>query len=288
MRRLRGPAAVLAPALLLTGCAQSVDPIERLGKKAAEGVRPHATAPGRDYRHWGLTRPLARPPAPPARPLVLSQSPASRPPALSPAPPARPLAGHPAAPAPPPPVIDHVPTRDPVVFLTYDDGAERDPRFVDMVRELRLPVTLFLTDSIAAPGYRHFARLRALGAGIGNHTLDHRAPAGLPYAGQRAEICGQQDRLRARLGVRPRLFRPPYGSYDPTTLRAAADCGISAVVLWRTALTPAGLTRGLGPGDIVLVDPDESTDVPLRERTVRVLRAAQERGLTVGRLEDYL
>ncbi|MGW2949607.1 polysaccharide deacetylase family protein [Streptomyces eurythermus] len=276
MRRLRGLAAVLASALLLTGCAQSVDPIERLGKKAAEGVRPHATAPGRDYRHWGLTRPLARPPAPPARPL-----------ALSPAHPARPLAGHPGAPAPPP-VIDHVPTRDPVVFLTYDDGAERDPRFVDMVRELRLPVTLFLTDSIAAPGYRHFARLRALGAGIGNHTLDHRAPAGLPYAGQRAEICGQQDRLRARLGVRPRLFRPPYGSYDPTTLRAAADCGISAVVLWRTALTPAGLTRRLAPGDIVLVDPDESTDVPLRERTARILRAAQERGLTVARLEDYV
>ncbi|GAA2220709.1 polysaccharide deacetylase family protein [Streptomyces nogalater] len=276
MRRLRGPAAVLASALLLTGCAQSVDPIERLGKKAAEGVRPHATATatatataaGRAYRHWGLARPLARSPVHPARPV-------------------RPLAGHPAAPALPP-VIDHVPTRDPVVFLTYDDGAERDPRFVDMVRELRLPVTLFLTDSVAAPGYRHFARLRALGAGIGNHTLDHRAPAGLPYAGQRAGICGQQDRLHARLGVRPRLFRPPYGSYDRTTLRAAADCGISAVVLWRTALTPAGLTRRPAPGDIVLVDPDEPADVPLRERTARVLRAAQEQGLTVARLEDYV
>ncbi|WP_414822841.1 hypothetical protein [Streptomyces tricolor] len=58
MRRLRGPAAVLATALLLTGCAQSVDPIERLGKKAAEGVRPHAAASGRAHRLWGLTRPL--------------------------------------------------------------------------------------------------------------------------------------------------------------------------------------------------------------------------------------
>ncbi|CAL9299185.1 polysaccharide deacetylase family protein [Streptomyces sp. SudanB182_2057] len=272
MRRLRGPAAVLASALLLTGCAQSVDPIERLGKKAAEGVHPHV-APGREHRHRGLARPLARPPAHPARPF--------------PRPPARPLAGHPAVTAPPP-VVDRVPTRDPVVFLTYGDGAERDPRFVDMVRALRLPVTLFLTGSAAAPGHRHFARLRALGAGIGNHTLGRRAPAGLPYAGQRAEICGQQDRLRARLGVRPRLFRPPHGSYDPATLRAAADCGISAVVLWRTALTPAGLTRGLAPGDIVLVDPDASGGVPLRERTARVLRAAQERGLTVARLEDYL
>ncbi|MET9446312.1 polysaccharide deacetylase family protein [Streptomyces cinerochromogenes] len=270
MRRLRGPAAVLATALLLTGCAQSVDPIERLGKKAAEGVRPHRTAPGRAYRAWGLARPLARSPVPPARP------PADRP------------AAHGL-----PPVLDHVPTRDPVVFLTYDDGSDRDPRFVDMVRDLRLPVTLFLTDSVAAPAYGHFARLRALGAGIENHTVDHRAPAGLPYAGQRAGICGQQDRLRARLGVRPRLFRPPYGSYDRTTRRAAAGCGISALVLWRAALTPAGLayTHGphrLRPGDIILVGPDETPGPPLRERTVRVLREVQGEGMTVGRLEDYV
>ncbi|MFF8725487.1 polysaccharide deacetylase family protein [Streptomyces sp. NPDC015171] len=270
MRPLRGPAAVVAAALLLTGCAQSVDPIERLGKKAAEGVRPHTSAAGRGYRYWGLARPLARSPVRPARPLA-----------------ERPAAGA------RPRVVDRVPTRDPVVFLTYDDGAERDPRFVDMVRDLRLPVTLFLTDSVAAPGYRHFARLRALGAGIENHTVDHRAPAGLPYAGQRAEICGQQDRLRAGVGVRPRLFRPPYGSYDATTLRAAADCGISALVLWRAALTPAGFayTHGphrLRPGDIVLVGPDEPAGPPLRERTARVLRGAQEQGLTAGRLEDYL
>ncbi|MEU0335036.1 polysaccharide deacetylase family protein [Streptomyces sp. NPDC006193] len=268
MRRVRCAAAALASALLLTGCAQSVDPIERLGKKAAEGVRPHAV-PDRSYRHWGLPRPLARTPLHPARRLTRQPG------------------------AHPPPVVDRVPTPDRVVFLTYDDGAEQDPRFVAMVRELRLPVSVFLTDSVAGPGYGHFARLRALGAGIGNHTVDHRAPAGLPYAGQRAEICGQQDRLHARLGVRPRLFRPPYGSYDATTLRAAADCGISAVVLWRAALTPAGLAythgpRRLRPGDIVLVGPDESAGPSLWKRTARVLRRVQEQGLTVGRLEDYL
>ncbi|MEU7422586.1 polysaccharide deacetylase family protein [Streptomyces sp. NPDC040750] len=272
MTRARGLAAALAAALLLAGCAQSVDPIERLGKKAAEGVRPHGPAPDRNYRHWGLTEPLPRPPHPAARPLGLTPDG---------------TAHH------LPRVLDHVPTRDPVVFLTYDDGAERDPRFVDMVRELRLPVSMFLTDSVVGPGYGHFARLRGLGAGIENHTLDHRALAGQPYAGQRAEICGQQARLASRLGVRPRLFRPPYGAYDATTLRAAARCGISAVVLWRAAMTPADLvfSRGdhhLAPGDIVLVGPDESTGPNLRERTAGVLRGAQRRGLTVGRLEDYL
>ncbi|WDV53933.1 polysaccharide deacetylase family protein [Streptomyces coeruleorubidus] len=193
-----------------------------------------------------------------------------------------------------PPVVDHVRTRDRVVFLTYDDGAERDPRFVGLVRERRLPVSMFLTDSVVGPGYGHFARLRAVGASIQNHTLDHPALRGLPYAGQRAEICGQQHKLRSRFGIRPRLFRPPYGTYDTTTLRAAADCGITSVVLWRASLGTDGdltYTRGepgLRPGDIVSVPSGEPASLTLTERTVRLLREVEGKGLRVGRLEDYL
>ncbi|MER7773731.1 polysaccharide deacetylase family protein [Streptomyces sp. NPDC096191] len=185
-----------------------------------------------------------------------------------------------------PPVVDHVRTTDRVVFLTYDDGAERDPRFTALLRERRLPVTLFLTDTVAGPAYGHFAGLRSVGASLQNHTLDHRSLRGLPYAGQRAEICGQQTKLRSRFGVRPHLFRPPYGQYDTTTLRAAADCGITAVVLWRAALNTGGeltYTRGehrLHPGDIVSVD--------LTAHTERVLKTIEEQGLRVARLDDYL
>ncbi|MFB6843669.1 polysaccharide deacetylase family protein [Streptomyces sp. NPDC056373] len=193
-----------------------------------------------------------------------------------------------------PPVVDHVATREPVVFLTYDDGAERDPRFVGLVRQRRLPVSMFLTDSVVGPGYGHLARLRAVGASIQNHTLDHAALRGLPYAGQRAEICGQQHKLRSRFGIDPRLFRPPYGTYDRVTLRAAAGCGITAVVLWRATLNADGelaYTRGepgLRPGDIVSVLSDGAGPPTLAERTVRLLREIRARGLRVGRLEDHL
>lgn len=272
--RLRAWAALCLAAALLAvcaACAQSVDPIERLGRKAAQRVRTaHGPTPvERPYRRWGLTAPLPAPPSHPTRPRL--RTPSGR-----------------------PPLVDHVPTRDKVVFLTYDDGAETDPRFVDMVRELRLPVSLFLTDSVAGPGYAHFARLRSVGASIQNHTLDHPSLRGLPYAGQRAEICGQQDKLHGRFGLRPHLFRPPYGTYDTTTLRAAADCGVSAVVLWRAAVEADGeltFREGAGPlrpGDIVSIASGEPTELTLRERTTRVLREIQRRGLTVGRLEDYV
>ncbi|MFD4787005.1 hypothetical protein ACFWN1_08010 [Streptomyces sp. NPDC058459] len=117
MRRPARPAhraaravALASAALLLTGCAQSVDPIERLGKKAAAGVR--RPAPERAYLRWGLTAPLAAPP----RPLSLRAG--TR-------------------------VADHVATADRVVFLTYGEGAVRDRRLAALVGELRLPVTVF-------------------------------------------------------------------------------------------------------------------------------------------------
>lgn len=278
----RALAAVVMAYALLTGCAQPAGPVapgagagahvdRRSSGTAAHDARPakDPTPTAQPYRRWGLTAPLPAPPSPPAR----------RPP---------PRAGGPL------PVVDRVPTRDKVVFLTYDDGAEKDPRFVDMVRELRLPVSMFLTDSVVGPGYGHFARLRSVGASIQNHTLDHAALRGLPYAGQRAEICGQQNKLRARFGIRPHLFRPPYGSYDATTLRAAADCGVRAVTLWRAAMEGDGeLTYAGGPGrlragDIVSVPSGEPAGLSLRERTTRLLREIQGRGLTVGRLEDYV
>ncbi|MFJ1603088.1 polysaccharide deacetylase family protein [Streptomyces sp. NPDC088253] len=252
-------AGALTAALLTgcTGCAQSVDPIERLGKKAAQEVRrsrPNGPTPA-TYRHWGLPTPLAAPPQQPARPALRGAAPG--------------LA----------PVVERVPTRDKVVFLTYDDGAERDPRFVDMVRELRLPVSMFLTDSVVGPGYGHFAQLRTVGASVQNHTLHHASLRGLPYAGQRAEICGQQEKLKARFGVRPRLFRPPYGTYDTTTLHAAADCGVAAVVLGREPDA-----RRLRPGDIL----SGFEEPNLTEATVRLLRRIQAEGFTPARLENYL
>jgi peptidoglycan/xylan/chitin deacetylase (PgdA/CDA1 family) len=255
-------AALLAGA---AGCAQSVDPIERLGKKAAQRVRRTHGPDDAAYRRWGLDAPLA--PAPrPARPLPRHAGPQGE--GL-------------------PEVVDRVSTHDKVVFLTYDEGAEKDPRFVEMVRELRLPISVFLTDGTVASGYARVVRLRTAGAAIQNHTLDHAPLRGRPYDAQRSQICAGRDHLRSRLGVRPRLLRPPYGRYDRTTLQAAADCGIKALILWRPAPALHERPAALRPGDILR--PHEPGR-PLRfltAETIRVLRRLQSRGFAVARLEDY-
>ncbi|MGY0492320.1 polysaccharide deacetylase family protein [Streptomyces sp. WG-D5] len=168
-----------------------------------------------------------------------------------------------------PPVVSRVPTRDKVVFLAYGDGAGRDPRLVDLVRERRLPVSVFL----AGAGEGRLRELRAAGAQVQNRTLTQPFLPGLGYVEQHAEICGQRDRVEGRFGTAPRLFHPPSGAYDGNTLRAAGACGVDAIVLWRE---PEGALR---PGDILGVR---------AETAPRLLRRVEAEGYRVAALEEYL
>ncbi|MET8678063.1 polysaccharide deacetylase family protein [Streptomyces sp. NPDC004647] len=194
------------------------------------------------------------------------------------------------------PRIERVPTHDRVVFLTIDDGAAKDPAFAKLMSTLRVPFSMFLTDSMAGDNYGYFARLRQLGNRVQNHTLTHKRLTNLPYAAQRAEICGQQDRLQQVFGERPTLFRPPRGHYNPTTLQAAADCGIRATVLWRANMQPKGLRydatdHTLRPGDIILFHffPQQRLEgATLTDVAQDLLRTITDQGFAVARLEDYV
>ncbi|AKH84339.1 polysaccharide deacetylase [Streptomyces sp. CNQ-509] len=231
---------------------------------------PRATGPGA-YRRWGLDRPLAAPPAPPAsRPVRPGDS------------------GLPA-------VAGRVPTRDKVVFLTIDDGWDKDPGFIRMAADLRLPFSMFLSDSAAGGDYGYFEELRRLGNSVHGHTLTHPDLTSLPYAGQRRQICRQQERVAGAFGVRPTLFRPPYGTYDAATLRAAASCGVRAMPLWRADMKASGLEYRSGdrlrPGDIVLAHfrgPEQQGGRTMTDVMAEFVREVQRQGFTVARLEDYM
>ncbi|WP_259470610.1 polysaccharide deacetylase family protein [Streptomyces sp. 1114.5] len=194
-----------------------------------------------------------------------------------------------------PPVVYRVPTDDKVVFLTVDDGAEKNPEFSRMAEELGVPFSAFVSDYLVRENYGYFRDMHAQGVEINNHTINHRNLKVLDYETQRQEICNQQDQLEQQIGVRPRLFRPPYGEYNDDTLRAAASCGVEAVPLWNEEAFPDHMEwryddRQLHPGDIILTHfrgPDiwKATMPDLLRKVVNDVTAA---GFTLGRLDDYL
>ncbi|WP_326578527.1 polysaccharide deacetylase family protein [Streptomyces sp. NBC_00481] len=194
-----------------------------------------------------------------------------------------------------PPVFTTVPTRHKVVFLTIDDGAEKDPAFLRMMSDLRVPYTAFLSDYLIKEDYGYFERMRDRGVALNNHTLNHRHLPALSYDAQQREICGMQDVIERRYGTRPTLFRPPYGSYDQDTLRAAKTCGIKAVPLWNEEVFAdrwdyREWDRRLRSGDIVLSHfrgkGDGKGTMPDMIR--RFLNLVTAEGYAVARLEDYL
>ncbi|RMI45808.1 polysaccharide deacetylase family protein [Streptomyces triticirhizae] len=194
-----------------------------------------------------------------------------------------------------PPVIVQVPTDEKVIFLTVDDGADKDPALLEMLRGLDVPMSGFLSDEVAREDYGYFREARRAGYGMHNHSITHRQMDKLGEAEQRAEICGQQDILEKELGHRPKLFRPPYGAYDEATLRAAAACGIEVVPLWAAEAFPDRIEYGRAdrrfhPGDIVLTHfrGEAEWDAAMTDMVRRLLDAATEQGFAVARLEDYL
>ncbi|MEU1074064.1 MULTISPECIES: polysaccharide deacetylase family protein [unclassified Streptomyces] len=274
---------VLSGVLSATGCSSSdggsgAAPRKSGGTSARPSAPASAPAPGAQdgvasaaaYRKWGL-KPLPEAPAPPAR---------------------KPVRAKPGE----VPVISDIPTKEKVVFVTFDDGAEKDPRFVDMMRDLKVPFTMFLTDAAISADKGYFKPLQQLGNAIQNHTLTHPNLRTESGARQQHEICGQQEKLAKEYGRAPRLFRPPYGNWNEGTRAAAKACGVQAIVLWRESMQIQNMQyqRGdkkLHPGDVILAHfrgRSELKGHTMTEMTANMLRHIQEQGFAVARLEDYV
>jgi peptidoglycan/xylan/chitin deacetylase (PgdA/CDA1 family) len=187
------------------------------------------------------------------------------------------------------PVVFRVKTTNRVVFVTIDDGWTQDPRVLAILKARHVPVTPFLTVNAIRKNTAFFAQVQAItGQHVQDHTIRHPDMRTLDLAGQKAQICDTAAKYKAWFGQSPWLFRPPYGSYNDTTLQAAKECGMSDVVLWDVSLPHSVLKFATGsklrPGDIILTHwrPDLYKDLPA------ALDAITAAGFKVAPLQDYL
>ncbi|PRY44727.1 peptidoglycan/xylan/chitin deacetylase (PgdA/CDA1 family) [Umezawaea tangerina] len=187
------------------------------------------------------------------------------------------------------PVVRHVETDKPYVFITMDDGAVRHPQALELIRLSGVRPTLFLNTRYAEGHNDYFKPFQTqVNASVQAHTATHPNLSGKPYAAQKQEICGNADFLGHEFGTRPTLFRPPFGNFDLNTRKAAADCGMSAVVLW-TATVNDGVVQfqagaKLNAGDIVLMHFRETFPADY----LAFLNRARQDGLTPVVLDDFL
>lgn len=186
------------------------------------------------------------------------------------------------------PLIINIPTTQKVVFLGIDDGAYKQPFEISLLRQNHVKASLFLSNLFIKDKPDFFTGFIPNGSLIENHSVNHRMLSRLTYAEQKREICDEADLQQQQFGRRPILFRPPGGDYNQNTQRAAAACGMKAVVLWISKANGGSMQYQVGsklqPGDIVLMHfrPEFAKDF---QAFVEAEKAA---GLHTELLEDWL
>ncbi|MFJ2114485.1 polysaccharide deacetylase family protein [Streptomyces sp. NPDC087850] len=267
------------PARPVPGVLHGAPPAGPEGLSAAEATRRAQAARAVAAKKWGLAKtPLAAPPPPTVKPEITTRKGFE-------------VEGGEDL----PPIFTTVPVKEKVVFLTMDDGSEKDPELLRMMTELKIPYTAFLSDYVINDDYGYFRQMQERGVSLQNHTLNHPYLPGLSYEEQREEICGQQDKLEKRYGNRPTLFRPPFGNYNGDTLRAAKSCGITAAPLWSAEAFPDHMEwrewdEDLHPGDIVLTHfrGRDEWKGSMTDLVRAAMKAITDKGYAVARLEDYV
>jgi peptidoglycan-N-acetylglucosamine deacetylase len=183
------------------------------------------------------------------------------------------------------------------VALTFDDGpGPYTQQLVAALDRLHVKATFFAIGEEE----RYFsagtsAELRS-GDVVGDHTETHPMMASLSKHDQREELVEQIARIELLGGPRPRLFRPPYGSFDATTFHVLHQLHL-LMVLWSTdtsdytlpgvpAIVHSALA-GAHPGAIILMHDaggDRSETIAALPAIVRGLRRKGLEPVTVPRL----
>ena len=202
------------------------------------------------------------------------------------------------------------------ITFTFDDGPDHrtTPVLLDELDRYGIKAAFFVNGSRFHPrtagGPENQAVLRELfrrGHYVGSHTYSHRDIIGLDEEGWRTEVVQVEQVVRAVVGARPWLFRPPFGRAGKAEVEQL-EAGGYTVVMWNldpldwkigSATALLGSSRKLieenPDGGVFLLHDTNKTTVEafpliiewIEERNEQ-LRAEGRRTLDIVGLDEYI
>ncbi len=150
-----------------------------------------------------------------------------------------------------------------VLSISFDAawGNEDTQTLIDILGKYQVKATFFVVGEWVEKYPESVKALHDAGHEIMNHSDDHAHFNSLSTEEIIADLNACNDKIEAVTGVRPTLFRCPYGEYDDHVILAARSIGMEPIqwdvdsLDWKD-LSAADITKRVtgkvGPGSIVL------------------------------------
>lgn len=126
-----------------------------------------------------------------------------------------------------PQLMWRVPTKEKIIYLTFDDGPVSGPtEFVlDVLEKKNTRATFFCIGDNVLKNPAVFKRIKESPHRIGNHTFNHLKGWNYPTK----DYTDNAKKCTEVIGEGHRLFRPPYGRITRSQIRALPDY---TIVMW--------------------------------------------------------
>lgn len=192
--------------------------------------------------------------------------------------------------------IYSVEREDKVITVSFDAswGGDKTLKILDLLDQYNAKATFFLV-GIWVDKYPELVKeIAARGHEIGNHSDSHAHFTQISDSKIRQELDSCSDKIEALTGVRPTLFRPPYGDYNSKVITVVRDEGYEAVqwsvdsLDWKNRGVEdlvKRATNNIQPGDIILFHNDSDFIV---DALPAILSYYQEQGFTMIPAKDIL
>jgi len=111
----------------------------------------------------------------------------------------------------------------PMVAITYDDGpgGDAEKKILKTLKKYGAVATFFYVGNRVEYDQENVRTAYEQGCEIANHSWDHSDLTGLSAKGVKSQLKRTNKAIKAITGVKPELFRPPYGSYNDDVMEAA-------------------------------------------------------------------
>lgn len=181
------------------------------------------------------------------------------------------------------------------ISISFDAawGGDKTLGILDLLDEYNIKTTFFLVDIWTQKYPELVKEIVARGHEIGNHSTSHPQMSKLNETQIAKELNTQADNVLAIAGVRPVLFRPPYGDYNNRVITTARAQGFVPIqwsvdsLDWKNRGAQEIINRAtkMKSGDIVLFHNDSQY---ILDALPAVLKYYAENGYSVVPISEIL